>query len=179
MARADGVGTATDATVEALARAVAGAVEAVGGYAGGVYLRSRSDELLLLALFSGLPLPLFRPWWRMQVNRPYPVAEAYRSGQAVHLTDAESAMSRFPQFVAGLPFPFASLYEPVSSGSERYGVLVVLRPATPGVPVGAGDRKRLRQAADELARELSALSAAGEAVGWEGDPVCMPSPAPE
>ncbi|MFE6906278.1 GAF domain-containing SpoIIE family protein phosphatase [Streptomyces erythrochromogenes] len=179
MATADGVGAATDATVPALARAVVSAVEAVGGYAGGVYLRSRSHDLLLLALFTGLPLPLFRPWWRMQVNRPYPVAEAYRSGRSVLLADAESAMSRFPQFVAGLPFPFASLYEPVVAGSERFGVLVVLRPATPGVPVGAGDRKRLRQAAEELARELSALSAAGQPVVWEGDPVCVPGPAPE
>ncbi|WP_405428968.1 GAF domain-containing SpoIIE family protein phosphatase [Streptomyces erythrochromogenes] len=179
MATADSVGAATDATVQALARAVVSAVEAVGGYAGGVYLRSRSDDLLLLALFTGLPLPLFRPWWRMQVNRPYPVAEAYRSGQAVLLADAESAMSRFPQFVAGLPFPFASLYEPVTAGAQRFGVLVVLRPATPGVPVGAGDRKRLRQAAEELARALSALSAAGEPVVWEGDPVCVPGPAPE
>ncbi|MCX5588559.1 SpoIIE family protein phosphatase [Streptomyces erythrochromogenes] len=179
MATADSVGAATDATVQALARAVVSAVEAVGGYAGGVYLRSRSDDLLLLALFTGLPLPLFRPWWRMQVNRPYPVAEAYRSGQAVLLADAESAMSRFPQFVAGLPFPFASLYEPVAAGSERFGVLVVLRPATPGVPVGAGDRKRLRQASEELARTLAALSAAGEPVVWEGDPVCVPGPEPE
>ncbi|MER7731617.1 GAF domain-containing SpoIIE family protein phosphatase [Streptomyces erythrochromogenes] len=179
MATADSVGAATDATVQALARAVVSAVEAVGGYAGGVYLRSRSHDLLLLALFTGLPLPLFRPWWRMQVNRPYPVAEAYRSGRSVLLADAESAMSRFPQFVAGLPFPFASLYEPVAAESERFGVLVVLRPATPGVPVGAGDRKRLRQAAEELARELSALSAAGKPVVWDGDPVCVPGPAPE
>ncbi|WP_234327632.1 SpoIIE family protein phosphatase [Streptomyces sp. NRRL F-2664] len=179
MARADGAGAATDAVVRALARASAGAVQAVGGYAGGVYLRSGSGELLQLALFTGLPLPLFRPWWRMQVNRPFPVAEAYRSGQAVHLTDAASAMSRFPQLVAGLPFPFASLYEPVTAGQERFGVLLVLRPATPGVPVGPGDRRRLREAAEDLARDLAALSSAGEPVAWDGDPVGVPAPAPE
>ncbi|KOV19801.1 diguanylate cyclase [Streptomyces sp. XY413] len=179
MARADSVGAATDAVVQALARAAVSAVEAVGGYAGGVYLRSRSGELLQLALFTGLPLPLFRPWWRMQVNRPFPVAEAYRSGQAVHLADAASAMSRFPQLVAGLPFPFASLYEPLIAGTERFGVLLVLRPATPGVPVGARDRRRLREAAEGLARELAALSAAGEPVVWEGDPVTVPAPPPE
>ncbi|WP_436842046.1 SpoIIE family protein phosphatase [Streptomyces virginiae] len=165
--------------VQALARAAVSAVEAVGGYAGGVYLRSSSGELLQLALFTGLPLPLFRPWWRMQVNRPFPVAEAYRSGQAVHLPDAASAMSRFPQLIAGLPFPFASLYEPVTAGTERFGVLLVLRPATPGVPVGARDRRRLREAAEGLARELSALSAAGEPVVWEGDPVAVPALPPE
>ncbi|WP_234363607.1 SpoIIE family protein phosphatase [Streptomyces sp. TN58] len=178
MARAGSVGAAADALVQALARAAVSAGEAVGGYAAGVYLRSGSGDLLQLALFTGLPLPLFRPWWRMQVNRPFPVAEAYRSGQAVHLPDAASAMSRFPQLVAGLPFPFASLYEPVVAGAERFGVLLVLRPATPGVPVGARDRRRLREAAERLAGELAKLSAAGEPVAWEGDPVAVPPPPP-
>lgn len=167
MARADSVGAAPDttdapdATAQVLARAAVNAMEAAGGYAAGVYLRSPTAGLLLMAVFTGLPLQLFRPWWRMQVNRPYPVAEAYRSGQAVLLPDAESAMSRFPQLVAGLPFPFASLYEPVTAGTERFGVLVVLREATPGIPVGTADRERLRRAAEQLAADLTALAADG------------------
>lgn len=176
MARADSGGPAADAVAQALARAAVSAVEGVGGYAGGVYLRSSTAGLLLMAVLTGLPGPLFRPWWRMQVNRPYPVAEAYRCGQSVHLADAEAAMSRFPQLMAGLPFPFGSLYEPVTAGKERFGVLMVLRPATPGVPVGAVDRERLREAADRLAQDLSALTAAGAPVVWEGDPVCVPGP---
>ncbi|MFD6890146.1 SpoIIE family protein phosphatase [Streptomyces sp. NPDC059957] len=149
---------------------------AAGGYAGGIYLRSGAEGLMLMAAVTGLPGPLFRPWWRMHVNRPYPVAEAHRSGQAVHLPDAESAMRRFPQLMAGLPFPFGSLYEPVARGRERYGVLFVLRPATPGIPVGPGDRKRLRAVAARLAGELAALAAGGATVTWEGDPVCLPGP---
>ncbi|MFJ3960743.1 SpoIIE family protein phosphatase [Streptomyces sp. NPDC090036] len=185
MARADSVGAAPDttdapdATAQVLARAAVNAMEAVGGYAGGVYLRSPTTGLLLMAVFTGLPLQLFRPWWRMQVNRPYPVAEAYRSGQAVHLPDAESAMSRFPQLAAGLPFPFGSLYEPVTAGTERFGVLLVLRGATPGIPVGTADRERLRLAAEQLATELTALSAAGAPVVWEGHPVGVPAPPPD
>ncbi|WP_042800502.1 PAS domain-containing protein, partial [Streptomyces sp. C] len=113
----------------------------------------------------------------MQVNRPYPVAEAYRTGQAVHLPDAEAAMRRFPQLMAGLPFRFGSFYEPVGAGPERFGVLLVLRPATPGAVLGAGERERLREAAAGLAGELEALRAAGEAVLWDGDPLCVPWPA--
>ncbi|GLX16774.1 PP2C family protein-serine/threonine phosphatase [Streptomyces lavendulae] len=176
-ARADGSGPATAARDRALARAAAGAVEAVGGYAGGVYLRSGTDGLLRMAVVTGLPGRLFRPWWRMQVNRPYPVAEAYRTGQAVHLPDAEGAMRRFPQLMAGLPFRFGSFYEPVGAGPERFGVLLVLRPATPGAVLGAGERERLREAAAGLAGELEALRAAGEAVLWDGDPLCVPWPA--
>ncbi|MGW1770472.1 SpoIIE family protein phosphatase [Streptomyces sp. NPDC002104] len=177
-ARPDTGGPVTDATAQVLARAALDAVGAAGGYAGGVYLRSGTEGLLLMAAVTGLPGPLFRPWWRMHVNRPYPVAEAYRSGQSVHLPDAESAMRRFPQLMAGLPFPFGSLYEPVTRGRERYGVLFVLRPATPGIPVGPGDRKRLRAVATRLAGELATLAAGGDTVTWEGDPVCLPGPGP-
>ncbi|MFB7462053.1 SpoIIE family protein phosphatase [Streptomyces sp. NPDC056224] len=177
-ARPDSGAPALDATAQVLARASVGAVAAVGGYAGGVYLRSGREGLLRLAVLTGLPGRLFRPWWRMHVNRPYPVAEAYRSGQSVHLPDVETAMRRFPQLMAGLPFPFGSLFEPVTAGTERFGVLMVLRAPTPGVAVGAVDRERLREAADGLARNLAELTAAGEPVIWEGDPLLVPPPAP-
>ncbi|MET9881856.1 SpoIIE family protein phosphatase [Streptomyces sp. NPDC006430] len=175
-ARADSGRPTTDATARVLARACVDAVPAVGGFAGGVYLRSGIEETLLLAVVTGLPGKLFRPWWRMHVNRPYPTAEAYRSGQSVHLPDAEATTQRFPQMAAGLPFPFASLYEPLVSGSERFGVLFVLRPATPGVPVDAADRERMRAAAKRLTGALAELTAAGDAVRWKGDPVCVPPP---
>ncbi|OII66466.1 hypothetical protein BJP39_28125 [Streptomyces sp. CC77] len=151
-------GLVTDALAMALAPAVVDAVEAVGGYAGGVYLRSRTKGLLRLAVLAGLPVRLFRPWWRMHVNRPFPVAEAFRSGEPVHLADAEEAMRRFPQLMAGLPFPFGSLYVPVSHGTDRYGVLVVLRTATPGRPVDPADRQRLRTTADRLGAALASVA---------------------
>ncbi|MEW1639169.1 SpoIIE family protein phosphatase [Streptomyces sp. NPDC093801] len=175
-ARPDGDGPASDAAGRVLARAAVGAVRAVGGCAGGVYLRSDTEGLLRMAAVTGLPGVLFRPWWRIQVNRPYPVAEAFRSGQAVHLPDGETAVRRFPQLMAGLPFPFGSLYEPVAAGGRRFGVLLVVRPATPGVPVDADDRRRMREAADRLGRDLAELAAAGDPVHWDRDPLGVPWP---
>ncbi|QNE78990.1 SpoIIE family protein phosphatase [Streptomyces finlayi] len=159
-----------------LAQAVVSAVESVGGYAGGVYLRSETPELLRLTVLAGLPIPLFRPWWRMHVNRPFPVATALSSGEPVYLGDAEEAMRRFPQLMAGLPFPFGSLYVPVVSGNERTGVLVVLRPATPGEPVTPADRGRLQDVAQRLGDELTALASDGTPVRWEDDPVPVQLP---
>ncbi|WP_328971894.1 SpoIIE family protein phosphatase [Streptomyces sp. NBC_00239] len=167
-----------DALTLALAQATVSTTEAVGGYAGGVYLRAGAGGLLRLAVLAGLPGTLFSPWWRMHVNRPFPVAQAHRSGQPVYLADAEEAMRRFPQLMAGLPFPFGSLYEPVTAGAERYGVLMVLRPATAGAPVGEADRQAMREGAARLGEALDALRAADVTVAWETEPVCLQLPGP-
>ncbi|GAA2926176.1 SpoIIE family protein phosphatase [Streptomyces enissocaesilis] len=169
-------GRVPDELALVLAQAAVSAIESAGGYAGGVYLRSRTPGLLRLAVLSGLPGPLFRPWWNMHANRPFPVAEAHRSGRAVHLADAEEAMRLFPQLMAGLPFPFGSMYVPVATDREKFGVLVVLRAATPGVPVDHTDRHRVEHAADRLAAALDGLRANGEPVEWDGEPVCVQLP---
>ncbi|WP_078868084.1 SpoIIE family protein phosphatase [Streptomyces sp. NRRL F-5727] len=169
-------GTPPQALTQALAEAATDAVEAVGGYAGGVYLRSGTEGLLRLSVLAGLPGELFRPWSRMHTNRPFPVAEVHRSGQPVHLADVEESMRRFPQLVASLPFPFASLYVPVVAGRERFGVLVVLRPPTPGLPVGARDRERMTRAGLRLGEVLAELVAGGTPVRWPGDPICVQLP---
>ncbi|MFI9586684.1 SpoIIE family protein phosphatase [Streptomyces sp. NPDC052236] len=173
----NGGGRVPDELNLALARAVVGAVEAVGGYAAGVYLRSRTPGLLRLAVLGGLPCQLFRPWWRMHVNRPFPVAEAYRSGRIVLLADAEAAMRQFPQLMAGLPFPFGSLYVPVAGGRETYGVLTALRPATPGHPVDTADRNRMQNIARRLGTALAELDADGTRVEWDGEPLSVQMPA--
>ncbi|MBD0708301.1 MULTISPECIES: SpoIIE family protein phosphatase [unclassified Streptomyces] len=160
-----------------LVEAVRGAVEEVGGYAGGVFLRSGTPGLLRLAVLVGLPGPLFKPWWRMHTNRPFPVPEVYRSGRALYLADVEEAMRRFPQLVANLPFPFSSLYAPIVAGRERFGVLAVLRAPSPGVPVPARDRDRMTRRAHALGESLAELARQGTPAVWPGDPVCVRRPA--
>ncbi|MGV9314296.1 SpoIIE family protein phosphatase [Streptomyces sp. NPDC003691] len=154
-----------------------GATEAVGGFAGGVYLPSGTTEgLLRLSVMAGLPLRLFRPWWRVHENRPFPVSYAHRSGRAVYLPDAEEAMRRFPQLMVSLPFPFSALYVPVLRGTQRFGVLGVLRSPTPGRPVAQGDRQRMQRAADRLGEALGALHDDGLPIVWDAEPVPVQLP---
>ncbi|WP_128436391.1 SpoIIE family protein phosphatase [Streptomyces cyaneus] len=158
--------------------ASAEAISAAGGHAAGVYLRSGTPGLLRLAVLEGLPGPLFRPWWRLHVDRPFPVADAYRLGVEVVLPNATETMRRYPQFAAGLPFQFGSLHVPVAGGSAVYGVLTVLRPsaqdATELLPV----RERMAQVAQELGSALRTLEAQdASAVSWDGGPLSVRPPA--
>ncbi|MCP3768149.1 MULTISPECIES: SpoIIE family protein phosphatase [unclassified Streptomyces] len=115
---------------DVLAQPLVAAVEALGGYGGLVYLRSRDRRSLVLCVVAGMPRSLLRPWWRVPVGAALPMAEAYRSGERLWLPDERATMLRFPQFTAALPYSFASAHQPVSVGGETVGVLVVLRSAT-------------------------------------------------
>jgi PAS domain-containing protein len=161
-----------------LAEASTGALGAAGGRVAGVYLRSGTPGLLRLAVLAGLPGPLFRPWWRLHVGRPFPVADAYRLGVQVVLPNAAETVRRYPQFAAGLPFPFGSVHVPVPGGSEPLGVLTVLRPAVADTADEGLDRELLSRLAEGLGAELVAL-ADGDAgaVLWDGEPLCVRPPA--
>ncbi|MET8076836.1 SpoIIE family protein phosphatase [Streptomyces sp. NPDC005303] len=153
------------------------AVSAAGGHAGGVYLRSRTPGLLRLAVLSGLPGPLFRPWWRLHADRPFPVADAYRLGVQVVLPNATETMRRYPQFAAGLPFQFGSLYVPVVGGSTTFGVLTVLRPAVSDAAEVLSGRDRVVRLAQELGEALRGLEDEDpDQVAWEGEPLCLRPP---
>ncbi|MDO0909448.1 SpoIIE family protein phosphatase [Streptomyces sp. DT2A-34] len=157
--------------------ASAEAISAAGGHAGGVYLRSGTPGLLRLAVLEGLPGPLFRPWWRLHADRPFPVADAYRLGLEVVLPNATETMRRYPQFAAGLPFQFGSLHVPVAGRSAVYGVLTVLRPSAADATELLPARERMAQVAEELGSALGALEDGdASAVSWDGGPLCVRPP---
>ncbi|MFE9453693.1 SpoIIE family protein phosphatase [Streptomyces sp. NPDC006739] len=161
-----------------LVDASTGALGAAGGSAAGVYLRSGTPGLLRLAVLVGLPGPLFRPWWRLHVDRPFPVADAYRLGAPVVLSDAAETMRRYPQFAAGLPFQFGSVHVPVpGAAAGAFGVLTVLRPSSSDTVDELLDRDRLARLAGRLGAELGGLAGGdNSAVVWDAEPLCVRPP---
>ncbi|MFJ9422159.1 SpoIIE family protein phosphatase [Streptomyces sp. NPDC101249] len=153
------------------------AVRTADGHVAGVYLRSGGAGLLRLAVLAGLPGPLFKPWWRLHVDRPFPVADAFRLGTEVVLPNATEAMRRYPQFAAGLPFPFGSLYVPVVGGDRTFGVLTVLRPSAADATEIGTARERVADLAGRLGARLLRLARADPAaVTWDDEPLCVPPP---
>ncbi|MCX4902953.1 SpoIIE family protein phosphatase [Streptomyces sp. NBC_00878] len=161
-----------------LTETTAEAISAADGFAGGVYLRSSTPGLLRLALLSGLPGPLFRAWWRLHVDSRFPVADAYRLSVQVVLPDATETMRRFPQFAAGLPFPFGSVYVPVVGASTVYGVLTLLRPSASDATEVLPAVDRMAQLAEDLGAALLHLEdSEGTPVVWDDEPLCVRPPA--
>ncbi|MFK4144637.1 SpoIIE family protein phosphatase [Streptomyces sp. NPDC004065] len=160
-----------------LADASVEAIGAAGGFAGGVYLRSGTPGLLRLAVLAGLPCPLFRAWWRMHVNRGFPVADAYRLGAQVVLPNATETMRRYPQFAAGLPFQFGTLCVPVAGPKANFGVLAALRPAAADAAEMLPGRDRLARVAEDLGAALSGLDGEDTPVVWDREPLCVRPPA--
>ncbi|MFI1767551.1 PP2C family protein-serine/threonine phosphatase [Streptomyces sp. NPDC020800] len=161
-----------------LVDASAGALGAGQGHVAGVYLRSSTPGLLRLAVLLGLPGALFRPWWRLHVARPFPVADAYRLGIQVVLPNATETVRRYPQFAAGLPFPFGSVHVPVPGSAEPLGVLTVLCPAASDAMDEPVDRELLARLAEGLGAELLGLADGDEsAVAWDAEPLCVRPPA--
>ncbi|MDX3311875.1 SpoIIE family protein phosphatase [Streptomyces sp. NPDC054884] len=156
---------------------VADALRTTAGRAAGVYLPSGNSALLRLAVLSGLPGQLFRPWWRVNVDRPFPVAEVHRTGVPVVLANATEVMRRYPQFAAGLPFQFGSLHVPVVAGDRAFGVLTVLRAAAADAAEVQAEGERLSVVADALAADLLRLGADGGTVTWDDAPLCVRPPA--
>ncbi|MCX4767162.1 SpoIIE family protein phosphatase [Streptomyces sp. NBC_01275] len=162
---------------ELLTGSVADALRAAGGRSGGVYLSSGTSGLLRLAVLAGLPGPLFRPWWRVHVDRPFPVADVHRTGAPVVLANSTETMRRYPQFAAGLPFQFGCLNVPVVAGDRSFGVLTVLRPAASDAMDVLPERERLTQVAQALGAALLGLEADGGCADWDDEPVCVRPPA--
>ncbi|MEV5440742.1 SpoIIE family protein phosphatase [Streptomyces sp. NPDC052682] len=181
--RGNGDGRAGDvARIEdVLAGPLTTAVQAMRGYGGLVYLRSRDRRSLVLSVVTGVPRSLLKPWWRVPVGGALPMAEAYRRGEQLWLPDERATMLRFPQFTAGLPYSFASAYQPLRVGVETVGVLVVLCAAGRGPADAAAADTALDAARKDMEDRLARApgpGAVGAGVAYDAEPVSVRLPTP-
>ncbi|MFF7313874.1 SpoIIE family protein phosphatase [Streptomyces sp. NPDC008137] len=144
---------------DALTAPLIAAVRDLGGYGGLVYLRSRDRRSLVLALVTGVPRSLLRSWWRVPTGGALPMADAYRRDEPLWLPDERVTMVRFPHFTAGLPYSFGSAYQPVRTGGEAVGVLVVLRSAALSPMDAEAVDLALRPAGRDMEERLGRLTA--------------------
>lgn len=111
------------------------------------------------------------------MDRPFPVADVFRTGVPVVLANATEMMRRYAQFAAGLPFQFGSLYVPVVADGRSFGVLTLLRPAVADGAEVLAERERVTAVAAALGAALLRLETDGGTVTWDDEPLCVRPPA--
>ncbi|QIQ06161.1 SpoIIE family protein phosphatase [Streptomyces liangshanensis] len=140
-----GAGLALDSVLER-------AVHDAGAYAGGVWLLSPSDrKILRLVVTTGIPQTVTRPWERVSVAASVPVADATRERRLVWLAPDGALARHYPRAGLILPYSFAVVAAPLTSGGTTWGALLLLWPGSHPPDLSEAEHTAVDEACDDLA----------------------------
>ncbi|MFD4576136.1 SpoIIE family protein phosphatase [Streptomyces sp. NPDC058417] len=131
--------------------AFAETVRRSGASIGALYLLSPDERVLRLDVLSGASAALAAPWARVPVGAPAPVADAVREERTVWVGGQEDMARVYPRTAAALPYPLALVAAPVT-GVRRWGVLLLMWPATRPARMSARERGGIEAGCRRLAR---------------------------
>ncbi|GAA1231137.1 SpoIIE family protein phosphatase [Kitasatospora nipponensis] len=151
----------TTADLDALARILRGVPDRLDAHLGGVYLLSEDGELLDLLMTLGAVRQFTRPWQRMGLTAPIPVADALRKGDVVWIGGAQELARRYPRVAVALPYAFNLVATPLVEERTTYGVVFLIWPAAHPAELSSGERARLSELAAQLAAVVSGAARAG------------------
>nr|WP_308438832.1 SpoIIE family protein phosphatase [Streptomyces chromofuscus] len=157
-------GAATDA--EERDAAFADTVRRTGASIGALYLLAPDEQVLCLDVLSGVPADFAAPWVRVPLAAPMPVAVAVREDRMVWVGSQEEMSRAYPRTAMVVPYPLALVAAPVT-GVQRWGVLMLMWPATRPPYMTARERGNIAASCRRLARLLEEAAEHGR----------LPSPA--
>ncbi|MGW4938319.1 SpoIIE family protein phosphatase [Streptomyces sp. NPDC004166] len=96
---------------------------------GMVYVLSPQDQLMHLAVLSGLPRRLAAPWVRMEVGDAVPVAEAIRERRLIWLSSPKEMARRYPRIGLIAPYEVLVVAAPLEWDDTVHGGVCLLWPA--------------------------------------------------
>ncbi|MFF9157548.1 SpoIIE family protein phosphatase [Streptomyces sp. NPDC014846] len=146
---------AADSPRNAQARdaAFAETVRRTGASIGALYLLAPDGQQLLLDVLCGAPADFAAPWTRIPVTAPAPVAAAVREERMVWLGSQEELARTYPRTAMALPYPLVLAAAPVT-GVRRWGVLLLMWPATRPAYMTQRERGNIASSCGRLARLL-------------------------
>lgn len=128
-------------------------VRRTGASIGALYLLTPDERLLRLDLLCGAPAEFAAPWARVSTAAPAPVADAVREDRMVWVGSQEQMARSYPRTAMVLPFPLALVAAPVT-GTRRWGVLLLMWPATRPPYMTGRERGNIASSCRRLARLL-------------------------
>ncbi|WP_308406980.1 SpoIIE family protein phosphatase [Streptomyces sp. AC555_RSS877] len=128
-------------------------VRRTGASIGALYLLAPDEQLLWLDVLCGAPAEFAAPWARVSTAAPAPVAEAVREDRVVWVGSQEEMARSYPRTAMVLPYPLALVAAPVT-GARRWGVLLLMWPATRPPYMTGRERGHIASRCRRLARLL-------------------------
>ncbi|MGK4578943.1 SpoIIE family protein phosphatase [Kitasatospora sp. HPMI-4] len=136
----------------------------LGAHIGGLYLLSDDLHVLHLAITLGSGRQFIRPWERIGLAAPIPVADAVREDRLVWVGGAPEMARRYPRLAVALPYAFCLAAIPLTAGQRTYGAVFLLWPATHPGELSSWERGGLTALGRSLAEELERAERAGRPV---------------
>ncbi|MFF6832013.1 SpoIIE family protein phosphatase [Streptomyces sp. NPDC012438] len=99
-----------------------------GASVGLMYLRVPGEDMLRLALVSGVSQEIAAPWVRIPADAPIPVVDAMRDRELVWLGGQQEIARRYPRLGIVLPYDFLLAAAPVADDDAVRGGIVLLWP---------------------------------------------------
>ncbi|WP_225630872.1 SpoIIE family protein phosphatase [Streptomyces solaniscabiei] len=118
-------GPGSGGDLASLDEALSATVRRTGALAGGVYLLSAREAMLVLCAVCGMPVTTVAPWARVAVSAAGPLSEALREDRLVWVGRQEDMARLYPNAAAGMPYQFAVAFAPLH-GIRRYGVMALV-----------------------------------------------------
>ncbi|WP_232247438.1 SpoIIE family protein phosphatase [Kitasatospora azatica] len=157
----EGAQPAVEADLEPLAELLLSLPDRLDAHIGGLYLLSGDQDLLHLLITLGAARQFTRPWQRVSLAAPIPVAEAAREDRLVWVGGAEEMARRYPQVAVAMPYAFSLLAAPLVAQDTTYGVVFFLWPAAHPPVLTPEERQAVRILAAELAEVLARAARSG------------------
>ncbi|WP_432126209.1 PP2C family protein-serine/threonine phosphatase [Streptomyces sp. bgisy082] len=99
-----------------------------GASVGLMYLRVPGEDMLRLALVSGVSQEIAAPWVRIPADAPIPVVDAMRDRELVWLGGQQEIARRYPRLGIVLPYDFLLAAAPIADDDAVRGGTVLLWP---------------------------------------------------
>lgn len=143
---------AAQAVAARLDRMLDQGTHAVEAHVGGLYIQVRG--MLQMTTVTGVSRRLARPWSRVSLAAPVPVAEAARSQAPVWLPDQQELARRFPRTALAFPYAVAMYVVPLVAGGICWGAVLLLWPGTRSARPSDADLVQIRTAAERMAGQI-------------------------
>lgn len=151
-----------------LAVVLADTVRRTGASSGALYLLDEAAQVLGLAVSSGLPEEVVRPWRRVPLSASVPVSDATREDRLVWVGSQDDLARSSPRAATGLPCRFPLAAAPLRSRDRRWGALLLLWPASHPARATPRERGHIGAAARRIARVLDETAGAPSGPGQPG-----------